>query len=121
MPDEGRKRANLDLNDDIGLEEFIESTPAQKKPDPEKALIHKVAEQSGFVSRQPKKRIRRRKVSPYTEQLGVKVRPQIRDIFHDIGDRLGVYDHTTFERAILALIEKEGMHDLKDEYRNTIK
>ena len=32
----------------------------------------------------------------------------MRELFQDMSEYLTVYDHTTFERAILALIEKEG-------------
>ena len=33
----------------------------------------------------------------------------MRELFQDMGEHLAVYDHTAFERALLALIE-EGRH-----------
>ena len=45
----------------------------------------------------------------------------MKELFQDIGDYLDLRDHTTFERAILALLEKEGATDLLQKYRNITK
>jgi hypothetical protein len=42
-------------------------------------------------------------------------------LFQEIGDRLNIHDHTTFERALLALIEKEGYSDLGSQYTELTK
>jgi hypothetical protein len=80
--------------------------------------LEKVAADSGFIKRLPQTRKNRRKRSPYTEQLGIKVRPLIKDIFQELGEKLSVYDHTTFELAILALIEKEKDQELLEKYKD---
>ena len=38
-----------------------------------------------------------------------------------MGDHLAVYDHTVFERALLALIEKEGTPEQLKVYKDIIK
>lgn len=114
-----KKRASLDLDSSVGIEEVIEGY--QEKSTPDFATIKEVAEQSGFVSRQPQKNRRRRKKSPFTDQLGIKVRPEMKALFQDIGERLSVYDHTTFECALLALLEKEGIKDLLKQYKEITK
>ena len=80
--------------------------------------LEKVASESGFVKRLPQKRKNRRKRSPYTEQLGIKIRPLIKEIFQEISEKLSIYDHTTFEFAILALIEKENDPELIKKYKD---
>ena len=112
----GEQRATLQLDD-------FKPKAKERAGEKEKAdqkVIEKVAEQSGFVSREPKRK-RRRKISPYTDQLGIKVRPQMKEIFQTIGERMEVYDHTTFENALLALLEKEGMQDLVEEFKTITK
>ena len=107
----GTKRAGLNLDDDlIDLEELTQRQPASKSVD--KAKLAQVAEQSGFTSREPGSRQRRRrKKSPFTDQQAIRVRPGMKDLFQDLGEHLDIMDHTTFERAILALIEKEGTEE----------
>ncbi len=104
----GSKRASLDLDDDIVDIEELAGQPQQiKHIDKEK--LTQIAEQSGFISREPGGRQRRRrKKSPFTDQQGIRLRPGMKDLFQDLGEYLNIMDHTTFERAILALAEKEG-------------
>lgn len=78
-------------------------------------LVEKVAEKSGFVSRQPRKR--RRLESPYQYQCNLKTREGIKEIFQEIGMRKQIFDHSTFEKAVLALLEKEGMDDLISQFK----
>lgn len=104
----GKKRAGLSLHDDmIDLEELTERLPPSKPEEKEK--LAQVAEKSGFTSRESSGRQRRRRrKSPFTDQQAIRIRPGMKDLFQDLGEYLDVMDHTTFERAILALIEKEG-------------
>lgn len=108
------KRASFNFDEviDIGL---VENVSKNNKFIDHKAL-EKVASESGFVKRLPQKRKNRRKRSPYTEQLGIKIRPLIKEVFQEIGEKLSIYDHTTFELAILALIEKENDQELIKKY-----
>lgn len=116
----GKERAHLDLEDDFDISEF---RPAKKKEQGEvdKKTIEKVAEESGFISRVNKTRRRKRQQSPFKNQLNLKCRDNMQELFQDIGAYLDLRDHTTFERAILALLEKEGTNDLLQQYRNITK
>ena len=121
-----RERAHLDFGDDLDLSEFQPKTPEPKQKTDQKATTQKAIEEigksTGFVSREPQKQKKRRRViSPYKDQLNVKCRPEVKDLFQDIGERLVVHDHTTFERAIFALIEKEGYTDLAARYKDIVK
>jgi len=115
-------RASLGLDNEqdehIDLEEL---TGGMEQPKPtqeqQKALLAEGAK-LGFVSREPKKR---RRVSPYTAQFGGKCREGMKPLFQDIGERMDCYDTETLELAILALIEKEGLSDLKTKYAELIK
>jgi len=98
-----KEREALDLDDTIDLEEL-----AQKPSQPKhisKAEIKEIAAQTGFISRQPRKKRSRTK---YTAQLNIKVREGVKPLFQEIGTHLETFDNETFERALLALIEKEG-------------
>ncbi len=102
------------LDDDLAssLTQVIEKKTTKAKVNPSK--VEAVAKTSGFTNRQqPTKKTRaRRKKSPFTEQLGVKIRPDMREIFQDLGELIGEYDHTTFERALLVLIKEENAEDI---------
>ena len=120
----GKQRAALDFASDsetVDIEELAgKSRKGKHVVDPE--TLQRVAEQSGFPSREnARKTLRRRKKSPYTMQLGLKVRPAMRELFQEMGAHLDVYDHTTFERAVLALIEKEGTTEQKKTYEGIVK
>lgn len=116
----GKERAGLDLGEDLDLTVFTPKTHTRHDSEEEKHAIKQSAEQSGFISREP--RIRRRKpVSPYKIQLNLKVRDGIKELFQDLGERLHVHDKTVFERALLALLEKEGQSDLLQRYREIVK
>lgn len=115
-----KERAHLNFDDELDLTDF---QPVEKKSKvkPDQKLVEKVAEQSGFPSRDPsKKQRRRRKPSPYIDQLNIKCRPGMKEIFQDLGEYLDIRDHTTFEKAIKALIEKEGLGDLIVKYDELI-
>jgi len=121
----GKERAPLDVDgisdDSIDLSDF-QPQPSNSAEKPDQVLVEAIAEQSGFPSRDPtKKKRRRRKPSPYTDQVGIKCRQGMRDIFQDLGERMDIRDHTTFEKALLALIEKENFSDLLSEYEALTK
>lgn len=116
----GSERAGLNLDEDLDLTDFTPKVRTRPGREEETRAIKQAAEQSGFTSREP--RVRRRKpVSPYKIQLNLKVRDGIKELFQDVGERLRVHDKTAFERALLALIEKEGQGDLLQRYREIVK
>ena len=82
--------------------------------------IEEIGAELGFVRREVTKQRRKRK-SPYQAQANIKCREGIKELFQVIGDKLDVYDHTTFERAILALIEKEKLKDLEARYHEVLE
>jgi hypothetical protein len=117
-----KTRTPLNFDDDDILS--MASQPLIKPKIPPEQ-IKEVANQSGFFSRQPQSQDivhdisnrRRRKISPYNSQLGIKVRPEIKEIFQNISDTLRIHDCSTFELAILALIEKENYSQLLEKYK----
>ncbi len=112
----GNQRAGLNIEDPIDIVELVKTNKTNNMLSQQEKL-KQIAELEGFTSRQPQKRKIRRKKSPFTSQIGIKVRPEVRDLFQDIGGYLNVYDHTTFEKAILALLEKEGASELLRKYK----
>jgi restriction endonuclease Mrr len=115
-----KKRASLNLtDDDLDLSGFAPKGE-KKRERPEPKTIEKIAEQSGFISRKGKRR-RKRQRSPYQAQLNLKCREGVKTLFQELGDRLDVHDHTTFEEALLALIEKQGYSDLEARFRELAK
>ncbi|MFA5924366.1 MAG: hypothetical protein WC856_24255 [Methylococcaceae bacterium] len=98
-----KEREALNLDDTIDLEELTQKRPLPKHIG--KAEIKEIATQTGFISRQPRKKRSRTK---YTAQLNIKVREGIKPLFQEIGAHLETFDNETFELALLALIEKEG-------------
>ena len=117
------ERVSLGLDDmneeptinSIDLEELAGNSSSQKPNAEIKKTLEKEGAKHGFTSRQPSRRFDRRR-SPYTEQVHVKTREGMRDIFQELGDRLGLFGQETFEVAIFALIKKEGYQDLLSEY-----
>jgi hypothetical protein len=116
----GRERAGLNLDEDLDLTVFAPKTRPRPESEIENRAIKQAAEQSGFTSREPRMR-RRKPMSPYKIQLNLKVRDGIKELFQDVGERLRIHDKTVFERALLALIEKEGQGDLLQRYREIVK
>lgn len=128
MKDHERAGLGFDdlTEDDVSLNDLLEDPLVQvddlkpKHVDPslssKESLKKKLTDgskQLGFVRREATKR---RRVSPYTQQFGGKCREGMKPLFKSIGERLNCYDTETLERAILALLEKENMHDLLEEY-----
>ena len=112
------KRAGFSIDDEIDLQSLINNKKNNDFIDYKE--IEKTAEESGFVKRLPKNPKKRRKKSPYVEQIGIKIRPLMKNIFQEIGEKLSIYDHTTFELAILALLEKENAQELMKQYKDAI-
>jgi len=108
-----REKINTDLGEDLDLGAAIKMT--EEKPNfsqEERNLVAETSEKAGFPSRQAKKVRRKRIKSPYTEQLGFKARPIVKEVFQEFSDSINIYDYTTFEQALIALLEKEGRKDL---------
>lgn len=114
------ERASLGLNEEqIDLEELvIKGQQAHKLTLDQQMAMEREGAKLGFVSRQPKKR---RRVSPYTAQFGGKCREGMKSLFQDIGEHLGCYDTETLEKAILALIQKEGLDKLENRFYEITK
>ena len=111
-----KERAHLNLSDDLDISEFL-PVKKERNKDTEIKTIEKVAEQSGFVSRKNKIQRRRKPQKKIKNQLNLKCRDGIKELFQDIGAQLDVHDHTTFEQALLALIEKNSLNDLLQRYK----
>jgi hypothetical protein len=99
----GKKRDSLGFDDTIDLEELTVKLTPPKQID--KAKLNKIAEQTGFINRQPRKKRSRTK---YTAQINIKIREGIKQLFQEMGTHLETFDNETFELAMLALIEKSG-------------
>jgi len=112
-----KERAPLNLNEDLDVSEFKPIQKTDNKNETEIKKIEQVAKQSGFVTRANKSQRRRKPQSPYKNQLNLKCRENIKELFQDIGAQLGVHDHTTFELALLALIKENKYNDLLQRYK----
>jgi hypothetical protein len=122
MPNEVLKeRTHLDLGDDeVDVSGFTPTTRNKDNiPDAEK--IEEAAEQSGFVSRNGRRKRRKKPASPFKDQLNLKCREPIKELFEDVGDYLVIHNHTMLERALLALIEKEGTKEQLKAYQEIVK
>jgi len=115
-----KERAHLNLDDDLDLSGFEPKPKGRGGQKPDMKTVQAVAEQSGFPSREPRRR-RKRQRSPYQEQLNLKCREDIKLLFQTLGDRMDVHDYTTFELALLALLEKQGYSDLIGHYQDITK
>lgn len=125
-----KQRASIDLGgDDAPVDPVaLAASSTHPKPAVDRETIQAVSDASGFASREPKpatpaKRTRRsrRKESPYDYQKGIRMRSGIRDLFHELVDHLDLKDAETFERAVLALIEKEGTEEQLAEYHKLMQ
>jgi hypothetical protein len=122
----GKERGGLGIEDigqesSIDLEGAISSSKTHKTPTAAiETEIKAASEKAGFPSRQVRtKRIKPK--SPYTIQSNLKTRAGVKELFQEVGARLGVFDQETFEKALFALLEKEKMQDLEAELRELIK
>jgi hypothetical protein len=117
----GKERAHVYFDDEeIDLSDLSLNTIPQKKlTADQQQLIKREAQKTGFVSREPRK-MGRRRTSPYNAQFGGKCRDGMKQLFQEIGKCLDCQDTVTLELAILALIEKERLDDLKPKYEKLI-
>ena len=118
----GKERSGLgiDLDNTIDLEEVVNTSKIHSPTPATEAAILDSSEKAGFPSRQARaKRIRPK--SPYTVQNNLKTRVGVKELLQEIGARLEVFDQSTFEKALIALVEKEGMKDLEKELKELIK
>ncbi len=119
----GRRRAGLNIEVDeqpVDIEDFAGKGSINEKPLVDRVKVQEVAEASGFVSRQPKKR-RKKKRSPYVVQTNLKTRLGMKELLQTLSDTLDINDQETLELAILALLEKEGFKNLIKEYKELTK
>lgn len=70
-------------------------------------FIEQVAVASGLFNSEIVTKKRNRRESYYKVQFNIRCKPKMKELFQSISDHLEILDHTTFERAILALIEKD--------------
>ena len=120
-----KERAHIDLDDDqIDLEDLT-GKPQHNRPSAEQVrkTVTKVSENSGFVSREPKKKgkVGRPKSTVYLIQKNIKMRLGMPEILAKLTAATGGNsDQETIEKALLALIEKEGLKTLKAEYEKLL-
>lgn len=109
-----RERKKITIGEDepdtMDLSEFLPDMDEQP-PKVSADAVKAVSEKSGFASREPKaaapKASRRRK-SPYTAQIGARVRPERKDQFQDIAARLDMTDAQALDEALALWIEQQG-------------
>lgn len=74
--------------------------------------VKAVSEQSGFGSREPKAAASttpaRRRRSPYTAQIGARVRPETKERFQEIAARLDISDAQALDDALILWLEEKG-------------
>lgn len=119
----GDQRATFDFDDEsegFDLSSLVSSHKKTAKQHYDAKALNQVAEASGFVSREPRRRKAKRR-SPFTIQSNLKTRPGMKDLMQEVGDRLGTYDQETFELALEALLEKHGMTDLQREFEQLVQ
>jgi hypothetical protein len=117
MSEKKRASLNLDYDKTVDIGEFSKKKPSQKNVVIDPSIIKEVAEQSGFVSRQPSKKRKQRRRSPYTVQTNFKTRPGMKELIQEVGERLNAYDQEVIEFAINALLEKEDLADLVSRFQ----
>lgn len=104
-------------DDHIDLEELAGRT---KKKQDDVAIVTAIAQKSNFSSRGDNKK-KGRKRSPYVIQKNIKMRIGMPELLADITSYIrSDSDQETLERAILALLEKEKLDDIKVEYNKLI-
>ena len=107
----------IDEDDDLDISSLVRNKKATLNRGNEAQAVKESAESSGFTSRPISKKRRKGRKSPYTEQKGIKVRPEMKELFEDVADNLDFRDHTLFEMALLALLEKRKMREEVKRYK----
>ena len=111
-----QERAKLNLDDEDDGLDLTSFKPTEREKEANQSLVEKASMDAGFPSRSPKKKRRRRKPSPHVDQVNIRCRSGMREIFQELGEHLKTRDHTTFERAIRAVLVKEKLNDLLKEF-----
>lgn len=113
-----KERAKLDLGgENLDLSEF-QPKPRGKMHQSTAAIedMQRTSEAAGFPRRSASTATRptrkRRKRSPYTEQLNIRCRGSVRALFQRISEQNDDLDAQTFERAMKALVRELGDTDL---------
>lgn len=98
------ERAGI-FEDDLDLSVFTPNKSTGAAPSRE--AVREVSEQASFQSREaapvPPKKADRRHRTGRNEQLNLKVRGDVKDLFYRINDAQGWVQGYTFERAVQAL------------------
>ena len=116
MHDQERVPLDLTVEDqDIDIEQIARSEHRPSPTPEQQKHMHAAGKRVGFVHRQPNQSRRR---TPYTSRFGGRCRPGMKVLFQEVAARLDLPDTKTFELAILALIESEGLDDLKQKHRS---
>lgn len=122
------KRASLDLDivatndgDEIDISSFVNTGNKKKISIHNKDQILKEVKEQGFISREPAPTRRVISRSPFVEQTNFKTRIGLKGLVRELSTRLKIYDQETWDRAFLALLEKEGFDDLVHEYYELIE
>ncbi|EGR0352670.1 hypothetical protein [Vibrio vulnificus] len=107
--------------DSIDIEELANVSSKPKPTAHDIDVVMAVAQQSSFSSRgDNKKKVRKR--SPYVIQKNIKMRIGMPELLLDVTEAIKTNsDQETLERALLALIEKEGLEELKSVYMSITK
>lgn len=116
-----RTSLSLDIDEpDIDLTELTEvASPAPTTK--QQQAIFKAGEFHGFVNRDPRMK-KPRKRSPYVLQKNIKLRIGMSELLSDVTSKIKLTsDQETIERALLALIEQEGLTKLKEKFEELIK
>lgn len=123
-----QERAGFGLNSDnsdpnqIDLEELTGAANSLHQDTSKlKKALQSAGEETGFNrSEAPKKKVRKR--SPYVIQKNIKMRVGMAELLAEITAALkSGSDQETLETAMLSLLEKEGLNDLKEKYERLIK
>ena len=108
-----RQRTRVKLEDDdqgIDLSGF-EADSGNEDKGVSKSEIASVSENAGFTSREvttQRPRRRRGKKSPFTAQMSIRVRPEIKALFQDMAERLDLADNSAFEMAVSVWVSAHG-------------
>lgn len=107
-----RERKKIVVEDDSEIMDLSEFVPDMDAPAPRQSAedVKAVSEKSGFTSREPKTTTRRsrRQRSPYTAQLGARVKPEVKERFQDMAVSLNITDAEALDQAIALWLAQQG-------------
>ncbi len=94
----------------------IDSLKESDSDESEQRAIRSIAAKRGFTEREKGK-----KKTSYTDQYNVRCRKGMSELVNDISYALKSQKQKVFERAILALLEKNDLIELIDKYNRILK